>query len=459
MSADLELAHAAAMPAPQGGAMPTALEWQALERMANMLAESTLVPYKLRGKPGDIGVILLAAREYGIPPLMALSKLPVVNGTPAPMGELMVALILRAGHRIRVTVDGEGGPWEDLVAVCTSRRTGDDEDYVLRFTWREAVTAGLVALRDGKPHARDDKDRPLPWEQYTVNMLRWRAVANAGRLRFPDVLLGLSYLPEELGAVVDAEGRPVLDGELADTGPRAAASQASREAADLVARALTLGDVEQLHNGLAWAYRNGIAAETVPVLGAYRIRLNLDDDPVTVADAFTALITYVEAGNGALVMPETPDVTPPAADAPAEDAEASAEPATPEPVTDTPPGGEEGAAAPLDPSDPETVAAVLRTAAAALEEADVDVLRRTFTRGKVLEVLGVDVAGVLTPTDRDRLNLEDVPVVELGRLLMAAGVYVQTQAVKVRWIEALPVEDPPGDAWPEQDPNDPGPLL
>lgn len=105
----IELAHAAAMPAPQGGALPTGLEWQALERMAGTLAASSVIPYRLKGKPADVAVILLAAREYGIPPLMALSKLPVVNGTPAPMGELMVALVLRAGHRIRATFHGPDG--------------------------------------------------------------------------------------------------------------------------------------------------------------------------------------------------------------------------------------------------------------------------------------------------------------------------------------------------------------
>lgn len=137
----LDLAHAAAMPAPMGGALPTSLEWSALERMADTLAESNVIPWRLKGKAADIAVILLAAREYGIPPLMALSKLPVVNGTPAPMGELMVALILRAGHYIAAdfhnpdgTVYAGGALTREHYGEARYKRRDWTDREVLRFT-------------------------------------------------------------------------------------------------------------------------------------------------------------------------------------------------------------------------------------------------------------------------------------------------------------------------------------
>jgi hypothetical protein len=75
-------AYAAAMPAPQGGALPTGLEWQALERMAETLADSDLIPYRLKRKPGDVAVILLAAREYGIPPSWPSASSPSSTAPP-----------------------------------------------------------------------------------------------------------------------------------------------------------------------------------------------------------------------------------------------------------------------------------------------------------------------------------------------------------------------------------------
>ncbi len=217
----IEPAFAAAMPAPQGGALPTSLEWNALHQMAETLAASEIIPYRLKRKPADVAVVLLAAREYGIPPLMALTKLPVVNGTPAPMGELMVALVLRAGHYIAAdfrnpdgTVYGGGPLTPEHYGECRYSRRDWTEREALRFTLAEAIQAGLVTLvNGGKPRARDNKDQPTPWEQWTPNMARWRAVSNACRLAFADVLMGLSYLPEELGAYVDQDGAPV-EGEV-----------------------------------------------------------------------------------------------------------------------------------------------------------------------------------------------------------------------------------------------------
>jgi hypothetical protein len=43
---------------------------------------------------------------------------------------------------------------------------------------------------------------------YPANLLRARAIANGARMIGPDLLTGMSYTPEELGAAVDEEGLP-----------------------------------------------------------------------------------------------------------------------------------------------------------------------------------------------------------------------------------------------------------
>lgn len=427
-----ELAYAAAMPAPQGGALPTSLEWQALHNMAETLAASDVIPYRLKRKPADVAVVLLAAREYGIPPLMALSKLPVVNGTPAPMGELMVALILRAGHSIRAAFrnpDGttyKGGPLTREhygEAVARRRDWTEGAEEALTFTLEEAVTAGLVTLtRDGKAEAFDDKGRPLPWMQYTPNMARWRAVANVARLYFPDVLLGLSYLPEELGAIVDAEGAPIV-GEVVDeprqrTAPGGTLEERSaQEAADRLAT--FVGPLEVLDKVLGHAEANGYADAPVTYKGdAMTLR-----GAIAVARADLADSTVAHDG--------------PAQDAPEEAAQAAQEAPAPSPATEE---AAEEAPAPQEADDApgaELGTPATEYARAALEEADVEALRGLWHMAADAGALDANVIAVVGDDDLAALDLTRNPHVEAGELplrglLLTVNAYVGRHGIAVR---------------------------
>ena len=441
----LELAHAAAMPAPQGGALPTGLEWQALERMADTLANSDVIPYRLKRKPADVAVILLAAREYGIPPLMALSKLPVVNGTPAPMGELMVALILRAGHYIAAdfrnpdgTIYGGGPLTREHYGEARYKRAGWDEREVLRFTIAEAIQAGLVTLnRDGTPNARDDKNRPTPWEQYTPNMARWRAVANAARLNFADVLLGLSYLPEELGAVVDEDGAPIV-GEVVRPGPPTGTIEqrtAQDAATKLTEQPWPDVTLEQVRKHAA---DNGCLDAEVSYAGE---RMTLDE-------AITRHIeerTPVDEVDAELVeepATETPSAT-------------EEEPVDAVTVEDPPEGAEKAATAPPAAQEQPAKASGQETpqdaaydvAREALNTRDADLLR-TMYRGSA-DLIGLDVLAVVGDDDLAALDApQDLGELALGTLLMRVADYVKRHGAAVRDLgEPLPAQAEGPDPW------------
>jgi hypothetical protein len=430
---ELTPAYAAAMPAPQGGALPTGLEWQALERMAHTLADSDVIPYRLKRKPADVAVILLAAREYGIPPLMALSKLPVVNGTPAPMGELMVALVLRAGHRITAKThnpDGsvyKSGPiGRDHYASCTTLRRDEEAgaEDVLTFTVAEAEAAGLVSIEaDGTLIARDNKGQPTPWELYPANMLRWRAVANACRLRFPDVLLGLSYLPEELGAVVDAEGAPVrvIDAEPVRTAPPA--SLAIRTAQETADRAADENRAEVLANVLEWAIAQEVADVEVNTAGGRLIlRAYLE-----------RRIEEAKAVVDAVVVDAAQEAAPPVVGPDA--------PATPE---NPPSAVEEGL---REPSGGDLVEAYVYDA---VRTADPDVIRGMYRECKAAGLLDVPVkldADVTAGLELAGITLE-APA-PLGRLLMALGPRAASSG------RPLVLDGPPADEPAVEDPDPP----
>ena len=446
-----ELAYAAAMPAPQGGALPTSLEWQALHNMAETLAASDVIPYRLKRKPADVAVVLLAAREYGIPPLMALSKLPVVNGTPAPMGELMVALILRAGHSIRAAFrnpDGttyKGGPLTREhygEAVARRRDWAEGAEESLTFTLEEAVTAGLVTLtRDGKAEAFDDKGRPLPWMQYTANMARWRAVANVARLYFPDVLLGLSYLPEELGAVVDAEGAPVVGEVVHDEAPRRREApggtleeRSAQEAADRLAT--FVGPLEVLDKVLEHARANGYADAAVTYKGDAMTLTGA----IAVARADLADTTVAHDG--------------PAQDTPEEAAQPPQEAPAPEAATEE---ATEEAPAPQEADDAPGVelgTPATEYARAALEEADVEALRGLWHMAADAGALDANVIAVVGDDDLAALDLTRNQHVEAGELplrglLLTVNAYVGRHGIAVRDLGLEPAGPAPASDTPD----------
>lgn len=156
---------------------------------AQALAQSNLLPAQYRGRPANV----LWALEYGktieLTPLAAMLGVHVIDGKPSASAGLISGLVRRAGHRLRVRGDAE-------TAVCEIVRS-DDPDYTFRAEWTigRAEAAGLTG-----------KD---VWKRYPAAMLKARAITECARDSCEEVLFGLHYTPEELGAVVDAEGEIV----------------------------------------------------------------------------------------------------------------------------------------------------------------------------------------------------------------------------------------------------------
>ncbi len=174
---------------PANAATPTTEEWAALERQCEVIAKSGLAPRSV-STPEKILTIALKGRELNLPPMQSLSHIHVIEGRPTLSAELMVALVQRAGHKLRVV---ETTPEKCVVEGVRA----DDPEYVARtgFTLEDAARAGLL----GKP----------AWKQYPAAMLRARAISSLCRFAFADVISGCSYTPEELGADVDEEGRVI----------------------------------------------------------------------------------------------------------------------------------------------------------------------------------------------------------------------------------------------------------
>jgi hypothetical protein len=152
-----------------------------LERFAETIARSRMVPKQYRHEPEDVMVAVMHGMEIGLKPLQALQNIAMINGKPSIYGDAAIALV-RASPvcaKIKEWREGEG---EEMVAYCYAQRSdGDECEHAFDVT--DAKKAGLW-------------DKKGPWSSYPQRMLQMRARSWVLRDLFADVLQGL-YIAEE----------------------------------------------------------------------------------------------------------------------------------------------------------------------------------------------------------------------------------------------------------------------
>jgi len=155
-------------------------------RMAQVYAESSLLPAHLRGKPANVLIILAGARSLNVSAFWALQSMHVIEGKLSISAELMRGLAIRAGHKVKIIKR------ERDEAIVEIQRADSDTPYRASFSWQEAIDAEL--------HTKSN------WKKYPKAMLVARATSIAMRDECPDVLYGVIYTPDELGAVENEDG-------------------------------------------------------------------------------------------------------------------------------------------------------------------------------------------------------------------------------------------------------------
>lgn len=169
-------------------------------RYAQAMAQASILPDDLRGKPSNVLLIILYGQQLNIPPVIAAQTIYVVKGRPVMAGKLLLSKVREAGHRAAIT--------EHTDTSCTVKITRGDtsEEHTETFTLADAVAAKLVGLQDGKPFARSKQGEPLPWEAWTRRMLLWRAAGFCADFICPEVRMGFA-IEGELDTI---EERPSL---------------------------------------------------------------------------------------------------------------------------------------------------------------------------------------------------------------------------------------------------------
>lgn len=147
-------------------------------RLAEILADSELVPKDFRGKPGNCLVGMQWGHELGLKALQSLQGIAVINGRPSIWGDTMLAIV-RASPLCEYVVEGQDA---DGTAWCKVKRRGEPEQ-VRTFSDADAKLAGLQGKQG-------------PWVTAPKRMKQMRARAFALRDVFTDILRGM-HMAEE----------------------------------------------------------------------------------------------------------------------------------------------------------------------------------------------------------------------------------------------------------------------
>ena len=177
-------------PQGQAAAIPAKLAY------ARALADSGLLPSAYRRNPANVLWAVEYGEMLGLPPMAAMTGVHVIEGKPTASAGLISGLVRQAGHKLRVWGTGKS-------ATCEIVRS-DDPEHTFSVTWTlrkepgdnpSAEEAGLLGKN--------------VWKNYPASMLKSRAITQCARDACEEVLYGLHYTAEELGAEVDEDGQVV----------------------------------------------------------------------------------------------------------------------------------------------------------------------------------------------------------------------------------------------------------
>lgn len=214
---------------------------QVIEAQATMLAGSSIIPRDYQGNAANIIAAGITGAAFGWDVMTAMRHGHVIEGKYSLSAEAMVGLVRSAGHQITGETGADG-------AVATGKRRDTGDTLTVTFTMDDAARAQLTG-----------KDN---WRKYPQAMCWARTVSMLCRMLFSDVLLGVVYTPDELGAVTDESGAP-LDvpsweptPTVSERGQRAQASETPADPgrlAELYEAMMALPDGLQSELKAAWA--------------------------------------------------------------------------------------------------------------------------------------------------------------------------------------------------------------
>lgn len=144
-------------------------------------------------------MIILQGMELGIPPMMAVQLLAMINGKIVAHSEAVPGILHSKGFKIKQEFVGtEFDP--TFKAVCTLTRP-DGDSIVSEFSVKDAIAARLwdpeaKVKKKGKGGSVYEADNDSSWHKYPKRMLWARALGFAAKDKGADAMKGLMVREE-----------------------------------------------------------------------------------------------------------------------------------------------------------------------------------------------------------------------------------------------------------------------
>ena len=166
-------------------------EWKVMTEQASTMIKSGFLPQAIKTSAQAVA-IAMTGKELGIGMMQSFRSINVIQGKPTLSANLMLALVQRSGLLENQQLKAEPNKQAPAKVIYRVKRKGMDW-HEEEFGNSEAQAMGLL-MKDN-------------YKKQKFTMFKWRAVSNALRFAFGDLLHGI-YTAEELGAnvYVDDEG-------------------------------------------------------------------------------------------------------------------------------------------------------------------------------------------------------------------------------------------------------------
>jgi hypothetical protein len=168
-----------------------------LKLLAKMYAVSAFNSGNNSLSEGDAFIIMMKGIELGMSPMTSFDFINVIQGKPAIDGKGMLALIRKNPKCKFFDVDSQPDK-------CTVRTQRSDGGGISTIVWTMERANQFMVWEYDKSQGRKVMKRlsdRFQWKSQPQTMLKWRAVAEAAREVYSDVIGGL-YTKEELSDVI-----------------------------------------------------------------------------------------------------------------------------------------------------------------------------------------------------------------------------------------------------------------
>lgn len=167
------------------------------QRVAIMLAKSSLIPKEFQGNVQNVMIALEMANRIGASPLMVMQNLYLVHGKPSWSSTFIISAVNQNPkfEGLEYELSGEG---ESMSCYCWAYRKGT----------KEKIVGPPVTMKMAKAEGWLDKNGSK-WKTMPELMIRYRAATFFGRLYAPEVLMGFQTADE----IQDIQYEPVNQDE------------------------------------------------------------------------------------------------------------------------------------------------------------------------------------------------------------------------------------------------------